>query len=57
MKEYIIIWRSRHRYPHIHTDMNDFVERFSTYEDAVDAAEDCVDNNDHFDYEIFETSL
>jgi len=58
--EYIIIWRSHHREPHIDMGYPEFKNTFSSYEAAEEYAESVKDpSNDkrhYFDYEIFQTA-
>lgn len=56
---YIIVWRNRHREPHIDTDTNDFKEEFYSYEDAKKRAEETVEKEGpeshwYFDYAIYQ---
>lgn len=55
-QEYIIVWRSHHRNPHLDVDSHYFMERFVSYEEAVRNAELIKDGNDYHDYEIFQTA-
>lgn len=56
---YIIVWRNRHRDPHLALDDHDFLDTYSSYEDAKKYAEMTVDNEGpkspwYFDYAIYE---
>lgn len=59
---YIIVWRHRHRDPHVQTDWRmsgEFLETFSSYEDAKKSAESTLENEGpespwYFDYAIYE---
>jgi hypothetical protein len=58
---YIIIWRNRHRDPHVDVDSRGFIEQYYTYEQAKEAAESImkVENEEslspwYFDYKIYE---
>lgn len=56
---YIIVWRNRHREPHINTDTHDFKEEFSSYEAAKKSADDTIDREGpkspwYFDYAIYQ---
>lgn len=58
---YIIVWRAGHRDPFISTDAHDFVETFSTFENAKQHADKVfeMENEEnpspwYFDYQIFE---
>jgi hypothetical protein len=58
---YIIVWRHRHRDPHLGTDTHDFLETYSTYEQAKSEAERIEDEQGtespwYFDYAIYEES-
>lgn len=50
---YIIVWRNSHRDPFLDVDSHYFLERYSTYEDAMAAAEEML-SEDYFDYQIYE---
>lgn len=56
MTEYIIVWRSHHRDPHLDVDSHYFMERYVSYEDAEQAATQISDGKDYHDYEIFQTA-
>lgn len=56
---YIIIWKHRHREPHVQVDSHNFMETYSTYEEAKEGAEETEEhigseNPWYFDYAIFE---
>lgn len=59
---YIIVWRHRHRDPHVGTDSRmsgEFLETFSSYEDAKKSADETLEIEGpnspwYFDYAIFE---
>lgn len=56
---YIIVWRHNHREPFIETNDRDFMEDYSTYEQAKEAADETVANEGpqskwYFDYAIYE---
>jgi hypothetical protein len=56
---YIVVWRNRHREPHVSVDTHDFIEHYSTYEDAKKSAEETVEHEGpkspwYFDYAIYE---
>jgi hypothetical protein len=56
---YIIVWRHRHRDPHLGTDTHDFLESYSTYEQAKQHAEETVEHEGpkspwYFDYAIYQ---
>jgi hypothetical protein len=56
---YIIIWRHRHREPHVQIDDHEFIEDFSSYESAKEEAERILDHEGpksqwYFDYAIYE---
>lgn len=56
---YIIVWRNRHREPHVSQNTHYFLETFSTYEEAKQEAEKTVDQEGpqspwYFDYAIYE---
>lgn len=56
---YIIVWRHRHREPHLDTDYRDFLEDFSTFEEAKKEADRIVEQEGtnspwYFDYAIYE---
>jgi hypothetical protein len=54
--EYIIVWRSHHRDPHLDVDSHYFLERYSSYEDAQASAEQISGSDGYHDYEIFQTA-
>lgn len=59
--EYIIIWKSHHREPHLDQDSHGFKETFSSYEDAKAEAERVLEQEGpnsvwYYDYEIFQTA-
>lgn len=56
---YIIVWRHRHRDPHLGTDTHDFLETYSTYEAAKEAAAKIAEDEGpqspwYFDYAVYE---
>ena len=51
---YIIVYNHNSRDPFIHTNSHYFKEEFYTYEDAKEAAEMNIDNEDFRSYAIFE---
>lgn len=55
---YIIVWRAKHRDSFVTDDSGSFLERYSTKEEAEEAAkemEDKTGKDQHwFDWEIFE---
>lgn len=56
---YIVVWRHRHRDPHVSVNTHDFLETYSTYEDAKADADKTVDHEGpqspwYFDYAIYE---
>lgn len=59
---YIIIWRHRHRDPHVGTDMSasgDYLREYSSYEDAKESAESILEHEGpnspwYYDYAIYE---
>jgi hypothetical protein len=56
---YIIVWRNRHRDPHVGTNTHDFLETYSSYEIAKEEAERIEEeqgtkNPWYFDYAIYE---
>lgn len=58
---YIIVWRNSHREPFLDTDSRHFLESYYSYEDAKEAAEEIVKNENengpspwYFDYQIYE---
>lgn len=59
---YIIVWRHRHRDPHVGTENNasgEFLETFSSFEEALAAADGTIategkDSRHYFDYAIYE---
>lgn len=55
---YIIVWRQGLKEPHVHLSDHDFLETYSTYEQAKEAAEEMHDINDKWycDYAIFQES-
>lgn len=57
--DYIIIWRSTHRDPHIDVDSHNFKETYSTFDLAEKSAKETVEREGsespwYFDFEIFE---
>lgn len=58
---YIIVWRNSHREPFPDVDSSGFMETYSSYEAAKEAAEETVDQQGsetpwYFDYQIYEQS-
>jgi len=58
---YIIVWRNRHREPHIDVNSLGFKEEYMTFDDGKKAAEEILaaenENNKsqwYFDYGIYE---
>lgn len=58
---YIIVWRNSHREPHVQVDTHDFKDEYYNYEDAKNAAEEILRNENegskspwYFDYAIYE---
>jgi len=53
---YIIVWRSTLKEPHTQTNDHDFLETYSSYEKAKEAAEKIRDPNDKWycEYAIYE---
>ena len=58
---YIIVWRNSHREPFLDTDSRSFLESYYSYEEAKEAAEEIVENENanqpspwYFDYKIYE---
>lgn len=56
---YIIVWRNSHREPFVDTNSHDFLETFSSYEDAKAEADKVVEAEGpksqwYFDYAIYE---
>lgn len=59
---YIIVWRNSHRDPHLDVDDRNFLETYSSYEQAKEAADNIFNNENegtekspwYFDYEIYE---
>jgi len=59
--DYIIIWRSNSREPHIDVDSHGFKETYSTFELAEQSAKETMEREGdqspwYFGYEIFEKS-
>jgi hypothetical protein len=50
---YIIVWRNNHRDPFVDVNSHYFLETYSTYEQAKEAAE-AILSEDYFDYQIYE---
>jgi hypothetical protein len=59
---YIIVWRNGHRDPHVQTDgttmSSQFLETFSSYEDAKESADNTLQSEGpnspwYFDYAIY----
>lgn len=53
------MWKNTHREPHVSVDSHEFLETFSTYEDAKESAEKTLENEGdkspwYFDYQIYE---
>lgn len=58
---YIIVWRNSHRDPHVDVGSGEFIEKYSTYEDAKEEAEKVkrIENENeqspwYFDYQIYQ---
>jgi len=58
---YIIIWRNRHREPHIDVDSRGFRQDYMSFDEAKKAAEEIVRSENenekslwYFDYQIYE---
>jgi hypothetical protein len=51
---YIIVWRNGHRDPFVDVDSNDFLETYSTYEEAEKSAKANQDNEHYHDWKIYE---
>lgn len=56
---YIIVWRNSHRDPHVSVDTHDFIETYSTYEEAKESADQTVEHQGpespwYYDYAIYE---
>ena len=56
---YIIVWKNNHRDPFVDIDTHDFLETYSSYEDAKEAAEKTLENEGpksqwYFNYKIYE---
>jgi len=56
---YIIIWRNNHREPFVEQTDNHFLNTYSSYEDAQEAAENTIENEGpksqwYFNYKIYE---
>lgn len=57
--DHIIIWRARHREPHVDVDSNGFIQTYRSYEEAKTEAEKIIEQEGpkspwYFDYQIFE---
>jgi hypothetical protein len=50
---FIIVWRNNHRDPFVDVNSHYFLETYSTYEQAKEAAE-AILSEDYFDYQIYE---
>jgi len=58
---YIIVWRNSHRDPFVDVNSHQFLESYSTYDDAKVVAEELLENENvgeksqwYFDYQIYE---
>ena len=58
---YIIIWRNNHREPFPDIDSRDFLETYSTFEEAKKQADEILERENegqmspwYFDYKIYE---
>lgn len=58
---FIIVWRHDHREPFIDTNSRGFIEQYSSYEEALNAAKEIVKNENenepspwYFNFEIYE---
>lgn len=59
---YVIIWRHTHREPHLDLNDRSFLESYSTYEQAKDAAENTLasegdESHFYYDYAIYQESI
>jgi hypothetical protein len=57
--DYIIVWRNSHRGAHIDVDSSDFIETYSSYESAKEAADNIISQEGgkspwYYDYAIYQ---